>query len=143
MRLIRYNNYPASGPAHTPWSGLENEIDRLFENTLSGLTDHSAAGRFPVDIYEDKDKAFIRADLPGVTRADIAVEIVDGFISIRATRKQKGPGGEHTQVYHRSLTLPDNAEPGKVSAAYEDGVLTVTLPKKEEARPRKVSVSVA
>lgn len=143
MRLIRYNNYPAGISARSPWSGLENEIDRLFENTLSGLTDHAATGRFPVDIYEDKDNAYVRADLPGVTRSDISVELADGFLNIHATRKQKTGDAEQTHTYDRSLTIPDNADSGKVSAAYEDGVLTVTLPKKEETKPRKVSVNVS
>ncbi|RRJ94616.1 Hsp20/alpha crystallin family protein [Opitutaceae bacterium TAV4] len=143
MKLIRYNNYPTGIATRSPWSGLESEIDRLFENALSGLTDHTGAGRFPVDIYEDKDNAYVRADLPGVARNDISVEVVDGFLNIHATRKQKTGDAEHTFTYDRSLTIPDNAEPEKVAAAYEDGVLTVTLPKKEEAKPRKVSVSVA
>ncbi|AHF92738.1 heat shock protein Hsp20 [Opitutaceae bacterium TAV5] len=141
MRLIRYNNYPAS--TRSPWTGLESEIDRLFDTALSTLTDQSNAGRFPVDAYEDNDNAYVRADLPGVGREDISVEVVDGFLNIHATRKQKTGDTEETFTFDRSLSIPDNTQSEKVAAAYEDGVLTVTLPKKEEAKPRKVSVAVA
>lgn len=143
MRLIRYNNYPTNLITRSPWSGLENEIDHLFENALSGLTDSTNAGRFPVDIYEDKDNAYVRADLPGVDRNDISVEVVDGFLNIHATRKQTAGDAGQSFAYDRSLSIPENSEPEKVAAAYEDGVLTVTLPKKEEAKPRKISVNIA
>lgn len=111
MKLIRYNNYPTGIATRSPWSGLESEIDRLFENALSGLTDHTGAGRFPVDIYEDKDNAYVRADLPGVARNDISVEVVDGFLNIHATRKQKTGDAEHTFTYDRSLTIPTTPSP--------------------------------
>ncbi len=149
MRIVRYN-YPATRsvfPAassfrQSPWSGLESEIDRLFESALGHVVGASAPDRFPVDILEDKDNAYVRAELPGINRADIAVEVVDGYININATRKTKGDKNEETFSLSRSVALPENVQADKVTAAYENGVLTVTLPKKEEAKPRKIAVSV-
>jgi HSP20 family protein len=149
MRIVRYT-YPSTRnfvPAvasfrQSPWSGLESEIDRLFESALGHVVGASATDRFPVDIFEDKDNAYVRAELPGVTRADIGVEVVDGYLAINATRKIKTNDNEETFSLNRSVALPENVEADKVAAAYENGVLTVTLPKKEEAKPRKIAVSV-
>src|SRR5688572_17349913 len=75
MRIVRYS-YPnsrqlaAGSPfSRTPWSGLETEIDRLFETALGDFaSDHTGASRFPVDLFEDKDRTYVRAELPGVSR---------------------------------------------------------------------------
>jgi HSP20 family protein len=149
MRIVRYS-YPSSRsfvPAasnfrQSPWSGLEGEIDRLFESALGSFVGSSAPDRFPVDVLEDKDNAYVRAELPGVNRADLGVEVVDGYLNISATRKTKDGENEETFSLNRSVALPENVNPDNVSAAYENGVLTVTLPKKEEAKPKKIAVSV-
>lgn len=147
MRLIRYTSpvarahYPAF--ARSPWAGLETRIDRLFEAAL-GETLGAAADHFPVDLYEDANATYVRAELPGVNRADIGVELADGTLQLTAKRSVKE--GEHAQsvAFTRAITVPENAvQADKISAAYENGVLTVTLPKREEAKPRKISVTVA
>ncbi len=149
MRLMHYTNPTSRSLApgfgsllRTPWSGLESELDRLFETALGDFA--PSAGRFPVDLYEDADNTYVRADMPGVNREDINVELVDGYLNISATRKnQSGENEEETFSINRSVTVPDTAvQADKISAAYEDGVLTVTLPKREEAKPRKVKVNV-
>ena len=149
MRIVRYqypnarNFAPAFRNAHqSPWSGLEQEIDRLFESALGHVVGASSADRFPVDVFEDKDSAYVRAELPGVNRADLGVEVVDGHLNLTATRKTKSGENEETYSLSRSVALPDNVDADKVSAAYENGVLTVTLPKKEESKPKKIAVSV-
>ncbi|HEY3755827.1 MAG TPA: Hsp20/alpha crystallin family protein [Opitutaceae bacterium] len=126
----------------SPWAGLETEIDRLFESTLSGVAGFAGGARnqFPVDIYEDRDNTYVRAELPGVSRADANVEMVDDYLTITAVRKEKAE--EDSFSFSRSLTIPEHVQTDKVSARYEDGVLTVTLPKREEAKPRKVSVAI-
>ena len=113
--------------------GLENEI-----NWLVG----SAQDQFPVDLYEDKENTYVRAELPGVTREGIAVEIIDGSLSIAATRTQKTGAGEETEKLSRLVNIPDEVQADKVTAAYENGILTVTLPRKEEIKPKKINVSV-
>ncbi len=146
MTLVRYS-YPTSlVPAfgRSPWSGLEAEIDRLFENTLTGFSSQEFGHRFPVDLYEDKDNAYVRAELPGLAREDINLELVDGYLSINGTRKVTDDDGKVTEslALSRSLSVPESVATDKVSANYENGVLTVTLPKREEAKPRKVTINV-
>jgi len=126
----------------SPWAGLESEIDRWFGSALSDFVAPVFENRFPVDLYEDKDNTYVRAELPGVNRDDINVEMVNGFLSLNATRKTKGQDGEESFALTRSVAIPEDVHTDKVSAAYDNGILTVTLPKKEEAKPRKITVDV-
>jgi HSP20 family protein len=122
----------------TIWSGLESEIDRMFETALADFSAPAAGLRFPIDLYEDKDNLYVRAELPGVTREAINVEMVDGFLNLNATRKS----GDETFNLARSITIPETVQAEKVSASYENGVLTVMLPKQEQVKPRKITVSI-
>lgn len=152
MRIVRYSypnhRSPVFAPGRftrAPWSGLESEIDRLFETALTGLAGSStSASRFPVDLYEDKGSTFVRAELPGVNRDDINVEVVDGYLTITASRKTPAAEGREEQSFSfsRSVSIPEEVQADQVSAAYENGVLTVTLPKREEAKPKKITVAV-
>lgn len=148
MHIIRYahpqNTCLASAQpfaARSPWTGLESEMDRWFESTLAAFA-KPLEQQFPVDIHEDNANTYVRAELPGVNRDDIKVEMVEGYLTIQATRKQSEGGREESLAFSRSLSLPDGVHGDQVKAAYENGVLTVTLPKREEARPRRVTVSV-
>ncbi len=150
MRIVRYTqpSYRSMSPAlggfsRSPWTGLESEIDRLFETALSGFAEGFSANQFPVDLYEDKDNTYVRAELPGLNREDINVEMVEDYLTISGSRKTAaGEQGEQSFSFSRSVTIPEDVHSDKVSAAYENGVLTVTLPKREEAKPKKISVSV-
>jgi HSP20 family protein len=146
MRLVQYQpTYRLASPvfARSPWAGLEGELDRLFTVALSDLAAAPAA-RFPVDLYEDQDNTYVRAELPGVSRDDINVEVVDGQLNITAVRKTPAADGkgEESFSFSRSISLSDAVQADKVGAAYENGVLTVTLPKREEAKPKKITVVV-
>jgi len=123
-------------------AGIENEIDLLFGAALTGLPGAVSGDRIPVDLYEDKDNTYVRAELPGAARDAISVEFVDGSLSIQASRKEKAGEGENTVSLSRQVRIADEIESDKVSAVYENGVLTVTLPRKEEAKPKKINVSV-
>lgn len=151
MRIVRYNYpvYRSLTPSlarfnQSPWSGLESEIDRLFESALSGVADSTTASRFPVDLFEDKDTTFVRAELPGLTRDDINVEVVEGYLTINGSRKTPASAGQAEQSlsFSRSVAIPEEVQADKVSAAFENGVLTVTLPKREETKPKKYTVAV-
>ncbi len=150
MRLVRYT-YPSFrrlAPSYgalqrSPWSGLESEIDRLFTSALSDFGG-VGANRFPVDLYEDNNNTYVRAELPGVNREDINVEMTDGYLTITAARKTTGADGKPQEAFSfsRAVSIADEVQADQVAAAYENGVLTVTLPKREEAKPRKISVAV-
>jgi HSP20 family protein len=151
MNIIRYT-YPSyrspavlpGGFARSPWSGLESEIDRLFAASLPERTLGFTDPNFPVDLYEDENNTYVRAELPGVNRDEINVEMVDGYLNVTAARKVAAGEGQEEQSFSfsRSVSIPEEVQADKVSAAYENGVLTVTLPKREETKPRKVIVAV-
>jgi HSP20 family protein len=145
MRLVRYT-YPSFRTLaplafqRSPWAGFETEVDRLFN---AAFADSAASNRTNVDLYEDKDNTYVRAELPGVNRDDINVEITDGNLTLTANRKTAGDGeAETTRTFTRTVTVGEDVQADKVSAAYENGVLTVTLPKREEAKPKKITVAV-
>jgi HSP20 family protein len=143
MKLIRYERPGLVWPGFGRLADLQDEFDRLFE---SPLTAWSPA----LDVREDKDSFVIRAELPGIKREDIEVSLQDGALVISGERKfEKTEEGVevHRQErfygkFQRTLTLPEPVAADKVKADYKDGVLTVTLPKTEESRPKKIDVSV-
>jgi HSP20 family protein len=155
MRLVSYTYptfrtlSPAAGFQRSPWAGLETEIDRLFETALTDFNTPSAT-RFPVDLYEDKANTYVRAELPGVNRDDINVEMVDDYLTITAAHEApaadpsagSGRAARESFSLSRSVTIAGEVQADKVTAAYENGVLTVTLPKREEAKPKKITVAV-
>jgi HSP20 family protein len=157
MRLVRYTypSFRSVTPAfgafpRSPWAGLENEIGRLLETTV-GSAAAPAAGRFPVDLFEDAANTYVRAELPGLAREDISVEMTDGYLTISATRKTPvatavPAEGEakplETFSFSRAVSIAEEVQTDKVAAVYEHGVLTVTLPKRQAVQPKKITVAV-
>ncbi len=159
MRLVRYvyPDYRTYAPApggfnRSPWSGFEGEIDRLFETARRSFPGAGAAPtQIPVDLYEDQANTYVRAELPGVNRDDINVEVSDGRLNIRAVRKTPATpaadapdstAAEKTFSFSRTVNLSAEVQTDRIGAAFENGVLTVTLPKREEAKPKKITVAV-
>lgn len=147
MQITRYThpltqNFGRSLPpffAHRLAGDFENEIGQVLESVLNF---DNAGGLFPLDLYEDKDNTYVRAELPGVDRKDIAVEVVDGSLEISATRGTGSGDNAEKVSFKRSVSLPENTQTDKISAAAENGILTITLPKQEAAKPRTFTVSV-
>jgi len=143
MKLIQYQRPGLIWPDFGRQTNWQDELDRLFE---SPLTSWAPA----LDVYEDKDNFVVHAELPGLKREDIEVSLQDGALIISGERKveEKRKEGEvHRQErfygkFQRALTLPAPIAGDKVKAQYRDGVLTITLPKTEEARPKQIDVSV-
>ncbi len=146
-------------PEFTMWpsfgrlTDLRDEIDRLFEVPLAELTRTSqllSGWTPPLDVFEDKDNVIVRAELPGMRKEDIELSLHEGSLSISGERKSEETHKE-AEVYRaerffgrfqRTVTLPTVVAADKVKAQYQDGILTVTLPKKEEAKPKHIDVSV-
>jgi HSP20 family protein len=148
--LIHYTNLGSrllpsfSFADRSPTFRIEGDFGRWFETALAGLDAPVGGHHFPVDVYEDKDNTYVRAELPGVNREDIKVEMVEGFLTINASRKSLSAEGqgEESFSFSRSVNMPENVAADNVAAAYENGVLTVTLPKQEKTRPKKITVAV-
>jgi len=154
MNLIRWQR-----PVLTPWSSfgrlssLHDEIDRLFEAPLAELARSSSllSGWTPaVDVYEQKENFVVKAELPGMRKENITVSLHDGSLSISGER-QSETKHEDSEVFRaeryfgrfqRTVTLPAPVAADKVRAQYKDGVLTITLPKTEEAKPKQIDVSM-
>lgn len=151
MRIIRYQ-YPRTSvarPAYlNPWVGFEDEIDRLVNSAFGAIADEGsteAALSHPrVDLYEDKDAFHYRVELPGLKREDIHVEMGDGLFSISGTRRtfKRDGAAEGTTSFSRSVSVPARVQDDKILAKFEDGILTVTLPKAEEVKPKRVAIQV-
>jgi HSP20 family protein len=140
----------------TRWNPVRDlaavEIDRLnrmFE-AFSGEPLGSGAWVPAIDIYETRDQdVVVKVDLPAMKREDIKVTFENNVLSIEGERKfvsdvsreqyhrlERGSG-----AFRRSFTLPTTVDAARVEATYQDGVLTVTLPRREETRPRQIQVN--
>jgi HSP20 family protein len=125
---------------------LHDELERLFESPIAEFT----RSWTPVlDVAEDKDSFTVRAELPGLRREDIDVSLHDGALVLTGERKVETES-EDTTVHRRErfygkfqrvLALPAAVNADKVKAQFKDGVLTITLPKSEEAKPKQIDVS--
>lgn len=147
--LTRTTKSPFFGP-RDPFHGF---FDRVFDNFWNDSDFVPAeAGRrtwLPaVDIYESDDAFVATADLPGLKKDDIDVSIEDNVLTVSGERKFEQSEGEGTfrrversyGTFRRSFTLPRGVDSAKVEAKFEDGVLTLTLPKSEMAKSRKITV---
>lgn len=153
MNIIRYQNQSRSDLAHTfdRFATLRHELDRLFDNSFAPVfrTPGSFSRWTPaLDVYQDKDQFTVVAELPGLKKEDIELSFQDGVLTISGERKQEKKGEEGYRNerffgrFQRSVTLPTSVDGNKVKATYEDGILKVVLPKAEEAKPKKIDVSV-
>jgi HSP20 family protein len=154
MSLIRYQ-----APELNTWSpfdrltSIRDEMNRLFEGIPTMARDSGLfSGWSPaLDVYQDKDHVFVKAELPGMKKEDIEITLHDGLLTLSGERKHESENKEGDSFrserffgrFHRSVALPSAVDAGKVKASYKDGILTVTLPKAEEAKPKQIEVSVA
>jgi len=153
MKIVRWNR-----PALSTWpnfgglSTLRNEIDRLFDAPLTELARASqflSGGAPAVDVFEDKENFVVKAELPGMKKEDIDVSLHDGSLTISGERtEEKVEKGERYRSerffgrFQRIVALPASVDAARIKAQYKDGVLTVTLPKAEEAKPKQIDVQV-
>ncbi len=141
-----------------PWrdmAQLQNRINRMFSDTLSQSNEAGeTVARFDwkpaVDTYEKDGDLVISADLPGVKKEDIAIDVQDNVLILKGERVSETEASEKnfyrreraTGRFYRAFTLPDAVDPAKIRAAFKDGVLKVEIPKPEEKKPQKVDIAV-
>jgi HSP20 family protein len=146
------------------WQGLDTlrrEIDRAFEDfgfrtepfARSAFLPGRAARRYPlINLHEDRDHIYVEALAPGVDPASLQLTVVRNTLTV-AGEKRRAPGDIKPEAFHRSeratgkfmrsIELPVEVDEDKVKADYRNGVLVVTLPKAEKARPKHINVQVA
>jgi HSP20 family protein len=139
-----------------PWRerpSLENRISRFFDDTFlptSWLNEDFGLRNWKpaVDIYDNDDKIVIKAELPGVDKKDIEVDLKDRVLTLKGERSYENEVKEehyHRKEmafgkFHRSFTLPAGYDPEKINADFKDGVLKIEIPKPEEEKPKKITV---
>jgi len=136
------------GNPFTDLMDIRNEMDRLLSDTFGSFGGERAGWRPAVDVEEGENEFTVTAELPGINKEDINISITDNQLTI------SGEIGETRDVqeknYHvkerirgkfaRGVTLPTTVDSNQAEASYEDGILTVRLPKAEEAKPKQIEI---
>lgn len=154
MALIRWSD---QGDLFRPFEEMEREMDRLrreMDRLFTGFRGFRPlrVGVFPLlNVSEDKDNLYVRAELPGINPKDIEISVEGDTLTLRGERKSAEVG--ENVSYHRrerefgrfrrSLTLPTRIDADKVEAVFKNGILQITLPKAEEVRPKQITVKTA
>ena len=154
MSLIRYQTPElASWPTVDRLANLRDEINSMFELPFwsnFGRRAQLFSGWTPaLDLYQNNDNVVAVLELPGMRKEDIEISLHDGMLTISGERKTESSDSDKaerterfTGKFRRSVSLPTRVETDKVNATYKDGILTVTLPKAEEAKPKQIKVNV-
>lgn len=133
---------------------MHNEMNRLFSRFggIGGFEGGQSHGggqwMLPVDVFEGTEELTLKAALPGVDPGDVNIEVNDGVLTISAERKHEDKGEkdgyrwieQQYGTFSRSLTLPRYADAEHIKAHYNNGVLELTVPKKESAKPRRIEL---
>lgn len=136
-------------------SGLQDRMNRLFDDVWGrgrrGEEEYISGGWVPpVDVRETKDSLEISAELPGIDPKDVEVAVEGGVLTLRGTRAfEKAAEGETYHrveraygAFERAFTLPGNVDAERIQATYRHGVLHLSVPKREEAKPKAISIKV-
>ena len=137
--------------ADVPFDNLQRDFDVLVNRLFNGRGTQAAPfAPYAVDVREDADHIYVEAELPGFVKDEIDITLENSTLTIAAERKvenKQQPGGDfllnerrYTR-FLRSFTLPPTVDEGSVQANLTDGVLKITLNKREETKPRKIKVS--
>ena len=147
MTLVKYN------PTNSLF-GLKSNMDKLFDEFFGldkGIWPESTLSVVPaVDLEETEDAFKITADLPGMTKKDIKITLENNVLSIsgekKAEREEKDKNYHRVErsygKFHRAFELPGAVNRDKIEAEYKDGILSISVPKTEEAKPKQIEVKV-
>ena len=131
---------------------LREDLNSLFESPFwsgFGRPEQLFTAWSPaLDLYQNSENVVAVVELPGMRTEDIEISLHDGTLTISGERKRESTGGGKAQrteryvgTFRRSIALPTRVDADKVTATYQDGILKVTLPKAEEAKPKQIQVS--
>ena len=135
----------------TPWQELENmnrQLSHLLDESPLAATSETGQWAPKVDIRETDEAMLVQAELPGIDKKDIQLEVKDGVLTLSGERRYEKEVKEENVHrvertygrFSRSFSLPTNVEAGKVQATMKDGVLEVRLPKRESAKPKAIAI---
>ena len=146
MNLVRWN----------PWrdvATVQNSVNRLFDDsffrTFDGEDDVQMRSWHPVvDLFEKDDNYVVKAELPGLNKEDITIDIEDRILTLKGERKYENEVKEDNYYrrersygkFQRAFRLPADVDPDNVKAEFKDGVLKIEVPKPEEQKPKQVTI---
>ena len=146
MNLVRWNSFGEM-------TAMQSRIDRMFSNPywLTGrMDDDTNMGRWnpAVDLYEKNDHFVIKAELPGVDKKDIAIDLKDRVLTLSGERSHENEVKKENYYrkersygkFQRAFTLPADVDSDKIKAEFKDGLLQIEIPKPEEQKPKQVTI---
>lgn len=147
-------NYTLRRPTYSAWRDLDdvsNRLSRMFDTSRVPASARSGAWAPAVNVSETPEEVALTVELPGLREADISIELENRVLSISGEKKEQRSKQDEEARYHlversfgsfrRSFTLPSTVDGSEVVATFEDGVLTVTLPKSPEAKGRTIEIT--
>jgi len=154
MSLIRWNPTRDLAAFPSEISSLQRDLNRIFDSFVRGGLDEpgfiNASWMPAVDVAEEDNQYVVKVELPGVNKDDVNISLESNVLTIRGEKKteqqQKGKNYHRVErsfgAFHRSFTLPSTVKVDKIDAVFKDGILAVTMPKAEEAKPKQIEVKV-
>ena len=149
MAVVRFNETNTRDP-FSGLFGLHSDLDRLFN--LASYREGLESGSWTpaIDFYEEGDHYVVKADLPGISKKDVNVSLEDNVLSVRGQRNEEREEKEATWYrtervsgsFQRIFHLPGEVNAKKIKARFVDGVLEITIPKAEEAKPKQIDIDV-
>jgi HSP20 family protein len=142
MTLVRYRPF-------TNMLSLQDEMNRVFDSLLRPGPMQGVEGWNPLcDVRETESDYIVRAELPGVSKDDVKINLVNNTLTLRGEKKQETEGTKgnwhHVErmygTFERTFNLPTTVSADKIKARFLNGVLEVSIPKAEEARPREIRI---
>ena len=136
-------------------AALQDQINRLFDDSIAGSDARSdsvaaCAWRPVVDIYETENGMILKAELPGIRKENVSIEVKDNILTIKGERVSDQDVGEEKYYrrercfgsFFRSFTLPDAIDPENIKAKFKDGILEIEIPRPEAETPKQVKVNI-
>jgi len=154
MSLVRWNPTRELATWPSDLFGIQREMNKMFNNFFRGdIQDEDSAFMAwtpAVDIAEHDDEYLVKVELPGVNKDDVKITIESNVLTIRGEKKQERETKKENYhrvernygSFQRSFTLPSTVKSDKIDASYKDGILSISLPKAEEAKPKQIEVKV-
>ncbi len=153
MSLIRWNPTRDLVSFPSDMFNLQKEMNRMFDSFFRGVDEPSLLNGTwipAVDVSEEQEAYVVKVELPGVSKDDVKITLESNILTIRGEKKAESEVKQ--KDYHRtersygsfqrSFTLPNTVKNDKIDAVYKDGILTVSLPKAEESKPKQIEVKV-
>ena len=153
MSLIRWKPTRDLTSFPSDMVSLQREMNRVFDSFFNGVDEPGLLNGTwvpAVDVAEGDDTYTVKMELPGVNKEDVKITLESNILTIRGEKRAEGEVKEKNYhrtersygSFQRSFTLPTTVKNDKIDAVYKDGILTVTLPKAEEAKPKQIEVKV-